>query len=77
MMKVKTSVLLPQELLHTVDQYAGQYKSRSQFIEQALRVFLAQLMRHEQHQRDLDIINRWADELNQETLDALTYQVPV
>jgi metal-responsive CopG/Arc/MetJ family transcriptional regulator len=76
-MKVKTSVVLSQELLHTVDHYAVNYESRSQFIETALRVFIAHLMREEQHARDLDILNRCADELNQEVEDALSYQIPL
>ncbi len=75
--KVNTSVVLSQELLHTVDYYAVHYESRSQFIETALRVFIAHLVREEHHAQDLDILNRCADELNQEVEDALTYQVPL
>jgi metal-responsive CopG/Arc/MetJ family transcriptional regulator len=76
-MKVKTSVLLPKELLQTVDHYSEAYSSRSAFVEQALRAFIAKLVHDEQNAKDLDILNRCADELNQETMDALTYQVPV
>ena len=76
-MKVKTSVLLPKDLLQSVDHYSATYASRSAFIEHALRVFLAQLAHDEQNARDLDILNQYADELNQEALDALTYQIPL
>ncbi len=31
----------------------------------------------EQHQRDIDIINRHAEQLNAETQDALRYQIPL
>ena len=75
-MKVKTSILLPKELLQTVDQYSESYASRSAFVEQALRAFIAKLAHDEQNAKDLDMLNRCADELNQEAIDALTYQVP-
>ncbi|MBD3305940.1 hypothetical protein GF339_06135 [candidate division KSB3 bacterium] len=76
-MKVKTSIVLPQDLLQQVDHYAAPYKNRSVFVEQALRTFIAQLVRQEQHQRDRAILDRYADGLNQETADALSYQIPV
>ncbi len=76
-MKVKTSILLPKDLLQTVDRYSETYASRSAFIEHALRVFLAQSAHDERNTRDLDILNQCADELNQEAINALTYQVPI
>lgn len=39
--------------------------------------FSPQLAHDEHNARDLDILNQYANELNQETLDALTYQVPL
>ena len=51
--------------------YAVQYANRSQFIEQAIRVFLAQLMHAEQNAHDIEILNRSAEELNHEAMDAL------
>lgn len=74
-MKVKTSITLSEDVLRTVDELLGSYKSRSEFIELALRTFIAQLIRNEQNARDLDILNRHADRLNQEAEDVLTYQV--
>jgi len=41
----------------------------------ALRAFVAQLIRSEQNARDLEIINRRAEQLNEEALDVLTYQI--
>jgi metal-responsive CopG/Arc/MetJ family transcriptional regulator len=76
-MNVKTSVMLPEELVQAIDHFAVQYASRSQFIEHAIRVFLAQSMHAEQNAHDVDILNNSADELNHEVMDALAYQVPV
>jgi metal-responsive CopG/Arc/MetJ family transcriptional regulator len=73
-MKTKTSITLSEDVLTVVDQRATG-KSRSEFIETALWSYIAQLTRNEQNARDLDILNRNADRLNQEAADVLTYQV--
>jgi metal-responsive CopG/Arc/MetJ family transcriptional regulator len=74
-MKVKTSITLSEELIKTVDHYAKEYGNRSEFIEEAVRVFIRQLVRRHQDARDLEIINHRADYLNEEAKDVLTYQV--
>lgn len=74
-MKVKTSVTLSEDVLKAVDEQAGTQKSRSEFIEKALRAYLDQLIRAKQDARDLEIINRQADRLNREAEDVLSYQV--
>jgi metal-responsive CopG/Arc/MetJ family transcriptional regulator len=74
-MKVKTSITLSENLLKTIDEYTGEYKNRSAFIEYAVRAFIMQLIRRQQDSRDLEIINQRADYLNQEAADVLTYQV--
>lgn len=75
-MKVKTSITLSEDLLRAIDEYARGYKkSRSEFIEEAVRVFVRQLIRRQQDARDLEIINHRADYLNQEAMDVLAYQV--
>ena len=74
-MKVKTSITLAEDLLKAIDEQSGPHKSRSDFIEKAVRAYIAQVVRDEQDARDLDIINREADRLNQEAKDVLTYQV--
>jgi len=73
-MKVKTSITLSENLLGAIDQRAGN-KNRSEFIEEALWSFIAQMIRDEQNARDIQIINKRADYLNQEAADVLTYQV--
>lgn len=74
-MKVKTSITLSQELLDTIDRLPEQYKNRSFFLETAAWSYIDQLRRSEQAARDVEIINRRADFLNNEMMDALAYQV--
>jgi len=74
-MKVKTSITLSEDILQTVDELAGSYKNRSEFIETAVRAFIDRLIREQQNARDLEILNRHADRLNQEAADVLAYQV--
>jgi metal-responsive CopG/Arc/MetJ family transcriptional regulator len=73
-MKVKTSITLSQELLDTIDRLPEEYRNRSAFLETAAWAFITDL---EQAARDLEILNRRADYLNEEALDALAYQVPL
>ena len=74
-MKIKTSITLAEDLLKVIDERSGPHKNRSEFIEKAVRAYVAQVMRDRQNARDLDIINREADLLNREAEDVLTYQV--
>lgn len=74
-MKVKTSITVDKELLKVVDDLSRKYKNRSEFIEAALQAYIAQITRSEQNAKDLEIINQFADDLNQEALDVLDYQV--
>jgi len=75
-MKVKTSITLSEELLKVIDKRAKQYKkNRSDFVEAAVWAFIGQMIRDEQNAKDLEIINRRADFLNQEAADVLAYQV--
>jgi metal-responsive CopG/Arc/MetJ family transcriptional regulator len=76
-MKTKTSVTLTPGLLDGIDKHAEEFKSRSQFIEIAVQRFLNDLEREEAERRDLQIINRLADTLNEEAEDVLGYQVPI
>ena len=77
-MKVKTSITLSKELLRAIDKHAKQFKkNRSDIIEAAVWAFIGQLIRDEQNARDLEIINRRADFLNQEAVDVLAYQIPL
>jgi metal-responsive CopG/Arc/MetJ family transcriptional regulator len=77
-MKVKTSITLSEELLKVVDKRAKQYKkNRSDFIEAAVLAFIGRLIRDEQNARDLEILNRRAEYLNQEAAEVLAYQIPL
>jgi metal-responsive CopG/Arc/MetJ family transcriptional regulator len=74
-MKVKTSITVDEELLKAVDLLSGKYKNRSEFIEAAIQSYVAQVTRSEHNTKDLEVINHYADDLNQEALDVLAYQV--
>lgn len=74
-MKVKTSITLSAELLDAIDRRSGHFKNRSGFIEAAIRAYIAQIIRDEQNDNDLVIINREANRLNEEAADVLAYQV--
>ena len=74
-MRIKTSVTLSKDVLKAVDKLSRSYKSRSEFIELALRAFIAQTTRYQQNAKDLEIINRRATALNSEAQDVLDYQV--
>lgn len=76
-MKTKTSITLSQDILRAIDAQIGGYRSRSDFIETAARVFIAHLEKKEAELRDLEIINKHADTLNNEAEDVLGYQVPI
>lgn len=76
-MKVKTSVTLSEHLLVAIDDLCRPDGNRSAFIEKALWTVIHQMRRDEQNARDIEIINREAERLNQETMDALTYQIPL
>jgi metal-responsive CopG/Arc/MetJ family transcriptional regulator len=70
-MRVKTSVTLTQDLLERLDRVD---KNRSALLERAARSYLARLEKAGRDRRDLDIIDRNADRLNREAMDALEYQ---
>ena len=72
-MKVKTSITLSEDLVKILNRYAAD--NRSEFIEKALRSFIAQLARDEKTARDIRIINDKAEALNAEAEDVLAYQV--
>lgn len=76
-MKVKTSVTLSDSLLVEIDRHAGRDANRSEFIETAVRGYIAALVRRKQNLRDLAIINRRAARLNREARDVLDYQIPL
>ena len=74
-MRVKTSVTLPAELLRSLDRAAGGQGNRSRLIEQAVRALLDARARTERDAKEIALINRHADRLNEEAADVLDYQV--
>ena len=76
-MDVKLSITLPEELVATMNVLSQSYKSQSQFVEMAIRLLITEIKREEQNKKDLELINRNAERLNQEMHDALEYQIPL
>jgi metal-responsive CopG/Arc/MetJ family transcriptional regulator len=74
-MKEKTSITLSRDVLAGIDRLAGSKHSRSAVIEHALRRYLSEHARTRMQARDLEQLNRAADELNAEAADALDYQI--
>lgn len=74
-MKIKTSITLSEDVLHTVDELCGEGQNRSEFIENALNAFIAEQVRKQRYARELEILNRYADELNAEAEDVLLDQI--
>ena len=73
-MKIRASIAVDRALLKKADQLSRRFRSRSEFVEAALRAYVARLSRQEKQARDLEVINRRAEDLNQEALDVLDYQ---
>lgn len=74
-MKVKTSITLSEDIIEYIDRNLDQMRTRSEFIERALRLFIAQKKRDELNTRDVEIINKRSEYLNEEADDVLSYQV--
>jgi len=73
-MKEKTSITLSSEVLAEIDRLAGSKSSRSALIERVLRRYLLERVRAAVNARDLEKINRAADQLNAEANDVVEYQ---
>ena len=76
-MKVETTVELPEELLAAMDERSDEYGGRSELVEAALRALIEGPSQTDLEARDLAIIARYADELNEEAADALECQIPL
>lgn len=75
-MKVKTSITLAKELLQEIDaRIESQQRSRSEFIEEAVRAFLAHADRIALQDREAALLRKHAAALNAEMTDILEYQV--
>lgn len=71
LVRVKTSVTLPKQLLGRLDRVD---KNRSAILERAAIAYLARLEREARDNQDIKIIDRNAKRLNREALDTLKYQ---
>jgi len=76
-MKEKTSITLSKEVLNGIDRIAGSRQSRSAFIEAVLSQYLRERKRAQRDARDLELINRNADQLNRDAVEGLEYQAPL
>jgi metal-responsive CopG/Arc/MetJ family transcriptional regulator len=74
-MKVKTSITLSEDVLKRVSRAKRKGESRSETIERLLREGLEARIRQAADARDLALINRHAEALNDEAGDVLEYQV--
>ena len=74
-MKMKTSITLEKEVVAALEEAAREGENRSQVIERLLRQSFAVRERAAIDKRDRNIINAHADELNEEAVDVLGYQV--
>lgn len=73
-MRVRTSVTLPRDLLIQVDALVGKNRKRSAVVESALVEYVAKEKPRELYRRDIEIINANAEKLNKEAMDVLEYQ---
>ena len=77
-MKIKTSITLPQALLREIDRRRdAQGRSRSAFIEEAVRAFLAGADRAALQVREAALLRKHAAPLNAEMADVLDIPDPV
>ena len=74
-MKRKTSITLSEDVLDAVERMTPKGGSRSETIERLLRDRFAREARRTRDLKDLEAINRNAEQLNEEAEDVLTYQV--
>ena len=73
-MKEKTSITLSREVLAGIDRIAGKTQSRSALIETVLAQYLREEARAQMEARDMEALNRAADELGSEIEDVLRDQ---
>ena len=76
-MKSKTSITLSEDVIASIDELTPEGGSRSDTIERLLRESFAARRRRARELKDLETINRHAEELNAEAEDVLSYQVDV
>ena len=73
-MRLKTSVTLSEETVRALDEAAGTTSNRSVLVEVAVEEFLARRARAAREARDLEILDRRAEQLNREMRNVLELQ---
>jgi metal-responsive CopG/Arc/MetJ family transcriptional regulator len=73
-MKEKTSITLSSDVLAGLDRLGRGKQSRSAIIESVLRQYLREHAQAKIRTRDLELLNREADQLNAEALEVLEFQ---
>lgn len=72
-MTAQAQIFLPDEIFYELERRAPKLEARSSLITEALRYFFAT---HDNNQNaELEQLNQYADELNEEAEDVLSYQV--
>jgi metal-responsive CopG/Arc/MetJ family transcriptional regulator len=71
---MKASLTLSREVVSGMDRVVGEKRSRSAVVDDVLRGYLSHRQRTAANARDVEKINRFADELNAEIQDVLAYQ---
>jgi Arc/MetJ-type ribon-helix-helix transcriptional regulator len=73
--KKKTSVTLSPQTVRTLNRLAGKDGNRSAVIELAIRTLARMQKLQVENAKDMQILERESDRLNDEALDVLGYQV--
>ena len=76
-MKLKASITLSEDSLKALDALGGEFKNRSDAIENAVVFFLESRRAKIREQKDLKILNRKAKRLNREAEEVLSYQIEI
>ena len=78
-MNVKTSITVSESLLKEIDEVLDYPVNRSDFIEEAIKEYIERKKRSikNRDRTDLERINHYADDLNKEAEDTLSYQVDI
>lgn len=75
---VKTSIPISNDLFKEIESIAKeQHRNITELVEKGMRDYLTKLIREKRDARDIEIINRNAEELNKEALESLEYQVDI
>ena len=75
-MKVKTSISLSSELIAELQRHTSD-GARSEFIEKAVWSYFRQISDERRDKRDRDVLDEESPFLNNEALDALSFQAPI